>query len=136
MDDELLTVDEAAAVYDVSPLTLRRRAQYGEVEGAVKVRGRRGPEWRMPAASLVALGYVARVQERDDLSDLSSSVRKLTDALADAHRENSRLNRELGGAVAAAAALRRQLDAEQQLRGLYPRQGDLRYEAAAEQSHR
>lgn len=110
MYDDLLTLDEAAAAYDVSPLTLRR-AQYGEIEGAVKIRGRRGPEWRVAAASVEALGY--RRAEAADLSsaDILVVVRRLTETLSEALKENARLNRELGGAVAEAARLRAETEA-------------------------
>ena len=124
MDDELLTVDEAAAAYDVSPLTLRRRAQYGEIEGAVKVRGRRGQEWRIPPQTLESLGYVRKDAGGDEQRDIVVVVRRLAESLAEAHTENARLNRELGGAVAEAAALRRQLDAHQRLRTVVPRNGE------------
>lgn len=122
MDDELMTVEEAAAAYDVSALTLRRRAQYGEIEGAVKVRGRRGQEWRVPPASLDLLGYARREQGGQDLGDLLVTVRRLSETLASAHRENARLNRELGGAVAQAAQLRAELEAERSFRSMRPRQ--------------
>ena len=121
MDDGLLTVDQASASYDVSPLTLRRRAQYGEIEGAVKVRGRRGQEWRMPAASLERLGYARRAETVADLDELLTTVRRLSELLAESQRENARLNRELGGAVAEAARLRGQLKIVAGLSSVRPR---------------
>jgi hypothetical protein len=74
----------------VSVLTLRRRAQYGEIEGAVKVRGRRGPEWRLPPAALERLGYTRQEAAEPDLADLLATVRRLSAGLADAQRENAR----------------------------------------------
>ena len=121
MNDELLSVEQAASAYDVSMLTLRRRAQYGEIEGAVKLRGRRGAEWRFPASALEALGYERRQESAHDFGELLRTLRKLGDTLAEAQQENARLNQELGGALAEAARLRGQMDAESRFRDTQPR---------------
>lgn len=121
MDDEVLSVEEAAAAYDVSALTLRRRAQYGEIDGAVKVRGRRGQEWRVPRTALESLGYVPKEQPAPDVATLLAAVRKLSESVAAVQEENSRLNAELGGAVAEAARLRSEAAAVRMLRELKPR---------------
>lgn len=60
MPDPLLTIDDATREFRVSPKTVRRRLTAGEIEGAYKRPGTRGPEWVIPRASLVAAGFVAR----------------------------------------------------------------------------
>lgn len=60
MTDPLLTIDEATRAFRTSPKTIRRRLAAGEIEGAYKRPGDRGPEWVMPAGSLVAAGFSPR----------------------------------------------------------------------------
>lgn len=56
-DVQGLTVAEAASAYGVSVSTLFRRLSKQEIPGAVKVPGPKGQEYRIPPASLEALGY-------------------------------------------------------------------------------
>lgn len=60
MTDPLLTIDEATRTFRTSPKTIRRRLAAGEIEGAYKRPGDRGPEWVMPAGSLLAAGFPLR----------------------------------------------------------------------------
>jgi len=59
-DVEGLTITEAASAYGVSVSTLRRRIAAGDIDGASLVPGPKGQEYRLPPASLEALGYRAR----------------------------------------------------------------------------
>lgn len=57
---DAVTLSEAADEWRVSERTLRRRLLAGEVAGARKVQGAKGDEWRIPVASLDAMGYQRR----------------------------------------------------------------------------
>lgn len=121
MDDGLVTVEQAVAVFDVNAETLRLLAEYGEIKGAVEVRGVHGPEWRLPPAALVALGYGTEGIDPTDTGALVAVVRRLADELDQAQRANARLTRELAKAVADAAALRRNLGTRRRLTDPGPR---------------
>lgn len=60
MTDPLLTIDEATRAFRASPKTIRRRLVAGEIEGAYKRPGTRGPEWVMPEGGLIAAGFAPR----------------------------------------------------------------------------
>lgn len=60
MTDPLLTIEDATREFRVSPKTIRRRLSSGEIDGAYKRPGNRGPEWVMPRGSLAAAGFVPR----------------------------------------------------------------------------
>lgn len=60
VSEPLLTIEEATREFRASPKTIRRRLAAGELEGAYKRQGTRGPEWVMPRSSLVAAGFVTR----------------------------------------------------------------------------
>lgn len=60
MTDPLLTIEDATREFRVSPKTVRRRLASGEIAGAYKRPGSRGPEWVMPRRSLAAAGFVPR----------------------------------------------------------------------------
>src|SRR3954447_13944561 len=55
--EEDLSVREAAERYGVPVRTMAQRLRLGEIQGAYKIRGPRGQEWRVPAAALEAFGY-------------------------------------------------------------------------------
>ena len=59
-DVEGLSITEAASAYGVSVSTLRRRITAGDIVGASLVPGPKGQEYRVPPASLEALGYKAK----------------------------------------------------------------------------
>lgn len=63
LSGSVLTIAEAVERYDVSRATLRRRLEEGALQGAHKVPGPQGETWAIPAAALVALGYVHRTTE-------------------------------------------------------------------------
>lgn len=54
---EGLTLTEAASAYGVSLKTVQRRAQAGELIGAVKVPGAKGVAWVVPLGAMEKLGY-------------------------------------------------------------------------------
>ena len=56
----LLSITEAVERYDVSTVTLGRELRAGEIVGASKRPTSKGDAWTIPAASLVAMGYVER----------------------------------------------------------------------------
>lgn len=60
MTDPLLTIEDATREFRVSPKTIRRRLAAGEIVGAYKRPGNRGPEWVMPRESLAAAGFTVR----------------------------------------------------------------------------
>lgn len=60
MTDPLLTIDDATREFRVSAKTIRRRLTAGEIDGAYKRPGTRGPEWVMPRSSLVQAGFDVR----------------------------------------------------------------------------
>lgn len=60
MTDPLLTIDDATRAFRTSPKTIRRRLAAGEIAGAYKRPGSRGPEWVMPEQSLLAAGFARR----------------------------------------------------------------------------
>lgn len=55
-----LTIGEAVERFQVSHVTLRRKIEANLVAGAHKVPGPKGEQWRLPVASLEALGYPLR----------------------------------------------------------------------------
>jgi AraC-like DNA-binding protein len=57
---EGLSIADTASAYGLSVSTLRRLLKAGKVEGAVKVPGPKGIEYRIPPGSLEALGYKAK----------------------------------------------------------------------------
>lgn len=85
-----LSLQEAAARYEVSLRTLGNRVRVGEIY-AYKVRGPWGDEWRVTPAALEAFGYQPR-------------TRSVADAAADP--QVLQLQRELDGARRAAAVER------------------------------
>ncbi|HEX4977375.1 MAG TPA: hypothetical protein VFV40_05865 [Nocardioides sp.] len=62
MTDPLLTIEDAIREFRVSPKTVRRRLVAGEIDGAYKRPGSRGPEWVMPLSSLEAVGFARRAE--------------------------------------------------------------------------
>lgn len=60
MTDPLLTIEDATREFRVSPKTIRRRLTSGEIAGAYKRAGNRGPEWVMPRQSLADAGFAPR----------------------------------------------------------------------------
>jgi hypothetical protein len=119
---EGLSLTEAASAYGVSLKTVQRRAQAGELIGAVKVPGAKGVSWVVPLGAMEKLGYklketkaaatvraqrseagneqlAARVQELEALLELERTRREA------AEKENSLKDENLADLRAALAAL-------------------------------
>lgn len=103
-----LSLQQAAALYDVTPRALRRRVTLGEV-AAHKAQGLRGREWRVSAAALQQAGYVPRTVDLAESEDTQSTVRRLTEALVAERSRSARLDGELGYALLTIGRLRRRL---------------------------
>lgn len=96
---EGLSIPDAASAYGLSVSTLRRLLKQGKVSGAVKVPGPKGSEYRIPPASLEALGYKAKetragavltaARAGAEVEQLAGKVRELESLL-----EVERLRRE------------------------------------------
>ena len=122
-----LSLQEAAALYDVSLATLRKRVRWGEIL-AYKARGPWGNEWRVTRRALEAFGYEPRPQT--PVEDLSPDQRVTS------------LERELATIRRVVALEKRRADqADQELGHLMLEMGRLRSalsraqeEAAAEQA--
>lgn len=106
-DNENVSIPEASARFGVSEATLRRRLLRGEIAGHFKVRGKRGMEWRVPLASLRALGYKegATASVHPEHSDLVASVRNLSEALRVERARSEEWDRRLGWAQSEIARL-------------------------------
>jgi excisionase family DNA binding protein len=96
-----LTITEAASAFGVSVSTIRRRIAQGDIPGAVKVPGPKGSEYRIPPASLEALGYV-----------YAATREAVTVEASRAGLEVENLRRELSEAKATADRLRAERDAK------------------------
>lgn len=124
---EAVSIVEAVAGWEVARRTLRRRLADGDVDGAYKVPGPKGAEWRIPPAALDALGYRRRTPDAppapptppptldptpaerlaDKLADLLDGERK---ALAAARQDWATAREEAARHKAEADVLREQLE--------------------------
>ncbi len=110
-DADELSLAEAAALFDVSLVALRRRVTLGEI-AAYKVSGVRGREWRIISASaLKQAGYAPRTSEltEGEVEDPQPDVRRLTEALLAERTRSTRLDSELGYALLTIGRLRGRL---------------------------
>jgi phage shock protein A len=111
-DQGCVSLPEAAALFAVSKVTLRRRVQQGEVVGAYKAPGKRGPEWRLPLAALAGLGLKPR---RSDVATSSSKpvledlLRSLLETIQHDRARWDEWDRRLGGAQVEVARLASEL---------------------------
>jgi hypothetical protein len=107
--DELSLAD-AAALFDVSVVALRRRVTLGEI-AAYKVGGVRGREWRISASALKQAGYALRISEphEGEAEVAQLEVRRLTEALLAERARSKRLDSELGYALLTIGRLRGRL---------------------------
>ncbi len=103
-----LSLQEAAALFDVSLRALRRRVTLGEV-AAHKANGVRGREWRVSIAALEQAGYALRTSEPTEVEGAQLEVRRLTDALVAERARSARLDSELGYALLTIGRLRGRL---------------------------
>jgi excisionase family DNA binding protein len=60
---EGLTIAEAASAFGLSVSSIRRLLKAGKLKGAAKIPGAKGSEYRIPPASLEALGYKAKATQ-------------------------------------------------------------------------
>ncbi len=116
-DEQLLSVGEAALRYGLTARKVNQLAYLNQLDGARKVRGRRGQEWRVPAAALEAHGFQRQDEPEEttqpDVVKLQSSVRLLTDMLVRERQLGSDRQRELEAARLEIGTLRNQLQCEQ-----------------------
>ncbi len=105
-----LSLAEAAALYDVSLVALRRRVSLGEI-AAYKVNGVRGREWRISASALQQAGYAPRTSEshEGEAEGAQLEARRLTEALLAERARSKRLDSELGFALLTIGRLRGRL---------------------------
>ncbi len=109
--DEYLSVREAAERYGVPLRTMAKRASLGEIEGAVKVRGARGMEWRVPVRALEAYGYRQSEEQPSKAKDpVLEAVRRTT--AAERNRADE-ADRRLGDALLECGRLRARLADEE-----------------------
>jgi hypothetical protein len=114
-DADLLTLSESSVQSGLSVGVLRRKAAHGMIPGAVKVSGRRGPEWRIPEKALWRLRdematatITAHMENRRMLAAL---VWHLTQSLRAERKKREDAERKLRSEQEAVARLR--LDAQQ-----------------------
>jgi hypothetical protein len=90
---EDLTLREAVKRYSVSHGTLALRLRVGEIPSR-RVRGPRGPEWRVTTTDLEAAGYQPRDDDVSD-DDLTPEARRALQALQKAiNKQRRRLAQE------------------------------------------
>ncbi len=109
---EYLSIREAAERCGVPVRTMAKRAYLGEIEGAHKVRGPRGEEWRVPVAGLEAFGYQLPA-ERSVNSSEDAEVAALKRTAAAERNRAEEADRRLGHALLEGGRLRAQLAQEQ-----------------------
>ncbi len=114
--NDYLSVREAAERYGVPLRTMAKRASLGEIEGAVKVRGARGMEWRVPVAALEAYGYRQSEHQPSAPKDPMLEAMRRT-AIAERNRADE-ADRRLGHALLECGRLRARL-AEEEARRRY-----------------
>ncbi len=141
--EELLSIGEAALRYGVSATKINKLAYLNQLDGARKVRGVHGLEWRVPAVELEARGFQRQDAPNDaappEIAELQRSVRLLTDMLVQERQRWVDKQRELETALLEIGALRGQLkreqrqrqQAERDLADVAPRLTDLAQAAAA-----
>ncbi len=114
--DEYLSVREAAERYGVPLRTMAKRASLGEIEGAVKVRGARGMEWRVPVRALEAYGY--RQSEEQSLKAKDPALEAVRRTTAAERNRADEADRRLRDALLECGRLRARLaDEEARRRG-------------------
>ncbi len=111
--EQLLSISEAALRYGVPAREITKLAYRNQLDGARKVRGAHGMEWRVPAAELEARGFRRRDESSSPVSsevaELRRSVRLLTDALIHERQRWADKQRELETALLKIGKLRSQL---------------------------
>ncbi len=108
-DNSLLSLNEAAAAFNVPKRTLLRALTLGELHG-VKVRGLRGWEWRVTSRELADAGLSARVSVAGtEAGTTCPDCRRLGEQLTAERARSAQLDSHLGYALLANGRLRAQL---------------------------
>ncbi len=117
---EVLSVGEAALRYGVPKRKISKLLEQNQLDGARKVRGLHGVEWRVPASELEERGYRRTEQPVDEhdpqVAELQRSVRALTDALVLERQRWEDKHRELEDALLVIGQLKAELRREQERR--------------------
>lgn len=105
-----ISIAEAALLFDISEASLRRKLGRGEISGAHRVKGKRGPEWRLPITSLTGLGIDVRTSTAPIAADQRDrSIRILLENLLAERARWEEWDRRLGEALAENARLRNEV---------------------------
>ncbi len=125
MEEELLSVAQAANRYGLSESHLVRRLRAGGIPGARKVSGKRGPEWRVTPAGMEADGWteasdISEAQADERTEDPLAVIRSLTRVIEDERKQHTRVLARyadlLATSAAAEAELKTRLKAERDRR--------------------
>ena len=114
---DLLTLMESSVQSGLSVGVLRRRAAHGMIPGAVKIRGPRGPEWRIPEDAISSLrehqesNAIVR-SKTDDRRMRVAVVWQLVQSLRAERKEREVKERKLRSEQETVARLHHELDAE------------------------
>ncbi len=115
--EQLLSIGEAALRYGVSARKINKLVYENQLDGARKVRGVHGMEWRIPVAELEARGFQQQDEPGDgappEIAELQRSIRLLTDRLVQERQRWSDKQHELETALLQIGELRGQLHREQ-----------------------
>ncbi len=118
--EQLLSIAEAALRYGVPAREVTKLAYRNQLDGARKVRGAHGMEWRVPAAELEARGFHRQDEPSaavpPEAAELQRSVRRLTDTLIRERARWADKQRELETALLEIGKLRSQVKEEQRRR--------------------
>ncbi len=116
-DEQLLSIGEAALRYGVPARKINKLVYENQLDGARKVRGAHGMEWRVPAAELETRGFHRQDEPHhpvpSEVSELQRAVRLLTDSLVRERQRWADKQRELEAALLQVGELRGQLRREQ-----------------------
>lgn len=124
---------EAALRYGVPKRKISKLLEQHQLDGARKVRGVHGFEWRIPVAELEARGYRRNEQPADrpdsEAAELQRAVRTLTDAMVQERQLWTDKHRELEDAQLLIGRLKADLRKEQEHNKRLERElADLRHE--------
>ncbi len=137
--EQLLSIGEAALRYGVAARKINKLVYENQLDGARKVRGAHGMEWRVPVAELEARGYRPVAPPADqpnvEVAELQRTVRTLTDALVRQRQRWDDKHRELEDALLVIGQLKADLRRERERRERVENQlADLRPELVRTES--
>ncbi len=117
VDEQLLSIGEAALRYGVPARKINKLVYENQLDGARKVRGVHGMEWRIPVAELEARGFRRQDEPHDlappEVAELQRAVRLLTDTSVQERQRWADKQRELETALLQVGQLQGQLRREQ-----------------------